>query len=119
MALIPLPASTLVPPRQDGEQLSACLRGQEAPPHLISLFPALSGRLTARCGVPFLGIVEGPKLLAAGWALETWSAAQAPGSPVRMVSILATTCRALSTLKHIGGLNFRTFLQGPSVLSKM
>lgn len=42
-----------------------------------------------------------------------------PGLPVRMSSIFATTCCALSRLKHIGGLNFRTFLPGPSVLSKM
>lgn len=54
------------------------------------------------------------------WVLEIWSAAtQAPSSPVRMASSFATRYCALSRLKHIGGLNFKTFLPGPSVLSKM
>lgn len=60
------------------------------------------------------------KVLVAGSSLGMWSTVLwASGSPVRMASSFATTCCTLSRLKHIGGLNFRTFLPGPSVLSRM
>lgn len=36
-----------------------------------------------------------------------------------ILSIVSTTNFASSILKHIGGLNFSTFLPGPSVLSRM
>lgn len=39
--------------------------------------------------------------------------------PVSILSIVSTTNFASSILKHIGGLNFSTFLPGPSVLSRI
>lgn len=39
--------------------------------------------------------------------------------PVRMRSIQHATCSASSTLKHMGGLNFKMFSQGPSVLTQI
>lgn len=53
------------------------------------------------------------------WSLRVSQLLTFASMSVRMASSFATTCRALSKLKHIGGLNFRTFLPGPSVLNKM
>lgn len=64
-------------------------------------------------------LVHAGEALATGVEDQSQGLMLVPDLPVRMSSIFATTCCALSRLKHIGGLNFRTFLPGPSVLSKI
>lgn len=53
------------------------------------------------------------------WSLRVSQLLTFSSMSVRMASSFATTYRALSKLKHIGGLNLSTFLPGPSVLNKM
>lgn len=75
----------------------------------------------AQAGMGSSGPIGPPllQLLAPLDSRDVVSCSWASGSPVRMASSFATTCCALSKLKHIGGLNFRMFLPGPSVLSRM